>query len=134
MWTEENRPKYVRDLKGYPSDLTDAEWALVEPLIPPARHGGARRTVDLRKIAGAILHVPSTGCRWRAIPEDLGARSTACDYFDLRERDGTLDRIHETPYVACRERAEREASPTACIIDSQSVKSAEKGGPYRPRW
>jgi transposase len=70
----------------------------------------------------------STGCQWRAIPKDLPPRSTLYDYFDLWSWDGTLDQIHHALYVECRERAEREASPTAAIIDSQSVKSAEKGG------
>ena len=129
MWTKENRPKYIRDLNAYPSDLTDAEWALIAPVIPPARHGGARRTVDVREIVNAIMYVLGTGCQWRAIPKDLPPRSTVHGYFDLRGWDGTLDRIHETLYLACREKAGREASPTVAIIDSQSVKSAEKGGP-----
>ena len=75
-----------------------------------------------------IMYVLSTGCQWRAIPKDLPARSTLFDYLDLWSWDGTLDRIHHALYVECREQGEREASPTAAIIDSQSVKSAEKGG------
>src|SRR5258708_24361086 len=71
----------------------------------------------------------STGCQWRAIPKDLPPRSTLFDYLDLWSYDGTLDRIHHALYVECREQGEREASPTAAIIDSQSVKSGEKGGP-----
>ena len=133
MWTKENRPKYSRRLNVYPSDLTDAEWKLIEPQIPPARHGGAKRTVDVREIVNAIMYVLGSGCQWRAIPKDLPPRSTVYDYFDLWEWDGTLDRIHDALYVACRERAEREASPTVAIIDSQSVKSAEKGGPASTR-
>ena len=74
------------------------------------------------------MYILSAGCQWRAIPKDLPPRSTLYDYFDLWNWDGTLDRIHDALYVECRERAEREASPTAAIIDSQSVKSAEKGG------
>jgi transposase len=74
------------------------------------------------------MYILSTGCQWRAIPKDLPPRSTLYDYFDLWSWDGTLDRIHHALYVECRERAEREASPTAAIVDSQSVKSAEKGG------
>ena len=133
MWTKENRQKYHRRLSVYPSDLTDAEWALIEPRIPPARHGGARRTVDVREIVNGILYVLGSGCQWRAIPKDLPPRSTVYDYFDLWEWDGTLDRIHEALYVACREKAERESSPSVAIIDSQSVKSAEKGGPASTR-
>ena len=74
------------------------------------------------------MYILSAGCQWRAIPKDLPPRSTLYDYFDLWGWDGTLDRIHDALYVECRERAEREATPTAAIIDSQSVKSAEKGG------
>ena len=129
MWTKENRSKYSRRLDVYPSDLTDAEWALIAPVIPPARHGGARRTVDVREIVNAIMYVLGTGCQWRAVPKDLPPRSTVHDYFDLWSWDGTLDRIHHALYVKCREQAGREASPSAAIIDSQSVKSAEKGGP-----
>ena len=80
-----------------------------------------------------IMYVLSTGCQWRAIPKDLPPRSTLFDYFDLWSWDGTLERIHHELYVECREQAEREASPTAAIIDSQSVKSAEKGGPGSTR-
>ena len=129
MWTIENRCRYDRDHLRYPSDLTDAEWALIEPFIPPAKHGGRKREVDEREIANGIMYVLSTGCQWRAIPKDLPPRSTVYDYFCLWQWDGTLDRIHHALYVQCREQAGREASPTAAIIDSQSVKSAEKGGP-----
>ena len=80
-----------------------------------------------------IMYVLSTGCQWRAIPKDLPPRSTVHDYLDLWSYDGTLDRIHHALYVECRERGKREASPTAAIIDSQSVKSAEKGGPVSIR-
>ena len=128
MWTQANRGRYDRSELRYPSDLTDAEWAIVAPLIPPGKRGGDKRTVDLREVANALLYVLSTGCQWRAIPKDLPPRSTAHGYFDLWTWDGTLARIHHELYVLCRERAEREASPTAAIIDSQSVKSAEKGG------
>ena len=133
MWTKENREKYSRRLNVYPSDLTEAEWSLIEPQIPPAKHGGAKRTADMREIVNGIMYVLGSGCQWRAIPKDLPPRSTVYDYFDLWEWDGTLDRIHDALYVACREKAEREASPTLAIIDSQSVKSAEKGGPASTR-
>jgi len=132
MWTTENRARYDRNYLRYPSDLTDAEWALIEPGLPPAKPGGNKRTVNLREIANGLMYILSTGCQWRAIPKDLPPRSTLHDYFDLWSWDGTLDRIHHALYVECRERAEREASPTAAIIDSQSVKSAEKGGCIDP--
>ena len=128
MWTSKNRGRYDRSRLRYPSDLMDEEWALVEPLIPPARRGGNRRHVVVREVVNGLMYVLSTGCQWRAIPKDLPPRSTLYDYFDLWSWDGTLDRIHDALYAKCREAASREASPTAAIIDSQSVKSAEKGG------
>ena len=128
MWTSENRGRYDRSRLRYPSDLTDDEWAQIEPLIPPAKRGGNKRTVNLREIANGLMYILSTGCQWGAVPKDLPPRSTLYDYFDLWSWDGTLERIHHALYVECRERAEREASPTVAIIDSQSVKSAEKGG------
>ena len=128
MWTNENRARYDRSRLRYPSDLTDAEWAHVGPVIPPARRGGNRRHIDEREVVNGLMYILSTGCQWRAIPKDLPARSTLYDYFDLWSYDGTLDRLHEALYVKCREQAGRAASPTAAILDSQSVKSAEKGG------
>ena len=132
MWTNENRGRYDRSRLRYPSDLTDDEWNLVECLIPPGKRGGDKRTVIMREVVNGLMYVLSTGCQWRAIPKDLPPRSTIYDYFDLWTWDGTIQRIHHELYVLCRERAEREASPSAAIIDSQSVKSAEKGG-YRTR-
>ena len=129
MWTNENRGRYDRSRLRYPSDLTDEEWALVGPLIPPAKRGGNKRTVVIREVVNGLMYVLSTGCQWRAIPKDLPPRSTVHGFLDLWDYDGTLDRLHHALYVQCREAAEREASPTAAIIDSQSVKSAEKGGP-----
>ena len=132
MWTVENRAKYNRDHLRYPSDLTDDEGAQIEPFIPPAKKGGNKRRVDVRAVVNGVMYILSTGCPWRSIPRDLPPRSTVHDYFSLWGWDGTLDRIHHALYVKGREKAEREASPTACILDSQSVKSAEKGGPHRP--
>ncbi len=129
MWTTQNRRRYDRSELRYPSDLTDDEWGHVAPLIPPAKPGGNKRTTDVREVMNGIMYILSTGCQWRAIPKDLPPKSTVHDYLVLWNCDGTLDRIHHALYVACREQGEREASPTAAIIDSQSVKSAEKGGP-----
>jgi transposase len=128
MWTTENRSRYDRSKLRYPSDLTDEEWALVGPLIPPAKRGGNKRTVDVREIVNGLMYILSTGCQWAALPKDLPARSTVNRYFVRWDRDRTLDRLHHALYVQRREQAGREASPTAAIIDSQSVKSAEKGG------
>jgi transposase len=128
MWTAENRARYDRDSLRYPSDLTEEEWAHVKPLIPAAKKGGNKRTVDIRQVLNGIMYVLSTGCQWRYIPKDLPPRGTVYDYFNLWIYDGTLDRIHNVLYEKCREKAGRNAEPSACIIDSQSVKSAEKGG------
>jgi len=128
MWAPANRARYDRSKLRYPSDLSDAEWGLIEPLIPPAKRGGDKRTVNVREVVNGLLYILSTGCQWRAIPKDLPPRSTVHDYFDLWTWDGTLERIHHTLYERCREQLGREVSPTAAIIDSQSVKSAEKGG------
>ena len=128
MWTTKNRRRYDRSHLRYPSDLTGAEWELVAALIGPAKRGGNKRRVDVREVMNGIMYILSTGCQWRAIPKDLPPKSTVYDYFDLWTWDGTLDRIHHALYEQCREREQREASPTAAIIDSQSVKSAEKGG------
>ena len=128
MWTTENRQRYNRDKLRYPSDLTDEEWRLVEPQIPPAKHGGRHRTVMVREVVNGVMYVLSTGCQWRYLPKDLPPKSTVHDYLTRWNYDGTIERMHHALYVQCREAAERQASPTACVIDSQSVKSAEKGG------
>jgi transposase len=128
VWTNDNRARYDRSKLRYPSDLTDEEWAFIGPLIPPAKRGGNKRTVDVRAVVNGVMYILSTGCQWAALPKDLPARSTVNDYFRRWDYDGTLDRLHHALYVQCREQAGREASPTAAIIDSQSVKSAEKGG------
>src|ERR1700693_4030165 len=81
MWTPENRPLYDRDTLRYPSDLTDAEWQHIGPLLPPAKRGGGKRTVDMREVVNGVMYVLSTGCQWRDIPKDLPPRSTVHDYF-----------------------------------------------------
>ena len=128
MWTTENRERYDRSRLRYPSDVTEEEWALIRPLIPPAKKGGNKRTVVEREIVNGLMYILSTGCQWASLPKDLPKRSTVNDYFHRWDEDGTLDRIHHALYVLCRELVGRDASPTAAIIDSQSVKSAEKGG------
>ena len=102
MWTSKNRRRYDRSRLRYPSDVTDEEWALVEPLIPPAKRGGNRRHVVVREVINGLMYILSTGCQWRAIPTDLPPRSTLYDYFDLWSWDGTLDRIHDALYAECR--------------------------------
>jgi len=128
MWKPEHRCTADRRGLRYPSDLSDVEWALVEPMIPPAKRGGRKRTVNVREVLNGIFYVLSTGCQWNAVPTDLPPKSTIYDYLDLWDWDGTLERIHHALYVATREREGHEASPTAAIIDAQSAKGAQKGG------
>ena len=108
MWKPEHRRAADRRGLRYPSDLSDAEWALIEPLIPPAKRGGRRREVNVREVVNAIFYVLSTGCQWQALPKDLPPKSTAHLYFTLWDWDGTLERIHHTLYAATREREGRE--------------------------
>ena len=122
MWTSENRRKYDRKGQRYESDLTDDEWALVEPLLPPERR------VSRRDVMNAILYVLTTGCQWRQLPKDFPPKSTVHDYFVDWHGDRTLARIYQALYVECRKQAGKQPSPTLAIVDSQSVKSAEKGG------
>ncbi len=128
MWQAEQRQNYERRGLRYPSDLTDEEWGLICGLLPPARRGGRHRSVDLRNVLEGLLYLLETGRQWRHLPKDFPPRSTVWGYLDLWSYDGTLARIHEALYAALREASGREASPSAAIIDSQSVKSAEKGG------
>jgi transposase len=133
MWTPEHRLAARRVGQRYDSDLTDEEWTLVEPLIPPPKRGGGKRTVNIREILNGLFYVLWTGCQWKALPKDLPPKSTVHWYLMLWEWDGTLEQIHHTLYVAVREQEGREASPTAAIIDSQSAKAAQKGGPRSTR-
>ena len=129
MWTEEHRRIYRREGKGYPSDLRDAEWARLEPLIPPARPGGRPRKTDMRAAVNAILYLLRTGCPWRYLPrESFPPRSTVYNIFRKFQCDGVWEAIWAELHMALRERMGREASPSAAVLDSQSVKSAEKGG------
>jgi transposase len=99
MWKTEKRRQHDRSRLRYPSDLTDEEWTAVAPLIPPAKRGGNKRSVDVREVINGIIYVLSTGCRWRTIPKDLPPRSTLFDYFTLWSDDGTLDRVHRALYA-----------------------------------
>ena len=99
----------------------------MEPFIPPARHGGRKRHVNVRDVLNAIFYVLATGCQWSALPKDLAPKSTAHDYFIMLDRSGALRRIHEALYIAAREQAGKEVSPTTAIIDSQSAKASQKG-------
>jgi transposase len=111
MWKNENPVRYVRSRLRYPSDLTDEEFALVEPIA-----AAIAALWTLREVVNGLMYILSTGSQWRAIPKDLLPRSTVHDYFDLWSWDGTLDRIHDALYIHFREQAELEPSPTAAII------------------
>jgi transposase len=128
-WTEITRRQYRRDGLRYASNLTDVEWALVERLLPAASSVGRPRTTDLRRVVEAILYMASTGCQWRQLPREFPPYTTVQSYFYRWSRDGTFAQINHVLVMAWREAAGREASPTAGVIDSQSVKTTESGGP-----
>jgi len=126
-WTVEHRRAANRRGLRYPSDLTDAEWELVKPLIRPAKRGGRPRTVEVREVLNAIFYVLSAGCQRSALPKDLPPKSTVWDYFSRWEGDGTLERLHHALYAAAREAVGRKAGPTTAIIDSQTAQAAQEG-------
>jgi transposase len=122
MWTSKNRARYERKGLRYESDLTDEEYALIERFLPP------ERSVSRRSLINAILYVLTTGCQWRQLPKDFPPKSTTHDYFVELQCTGILKQIHHSLYAEVRLLEGRAATPTLAIVDSQTVKSAEKGG------
>jgi putative transposase len=114
---------------GYPSDVSDAEWDVILPLLPPAKPGGRPRTVVLRAIVNAIFYISRSGCAWRMLPKDFPAYQTVYDYFWNWRKDGTWTRVHDALRDLVREQEGRQVSPSAAIVDSQSAKTTEKGAP-----
>lgn len=114
--------------QAYTSDLTDAQWAVLEPLLPPPKSGGRPRSVDLREVVNGLLYLLHTGCPWRSLPHDLPPWGTVWTYFRRWRDDGTLERLHDEVRAQVRQQDGRDAQPSAVILDSQSVKTTEKGG------
>lgn len=128
-WTEAACREYRRDTLRYASDLTDREWSLIEPWMPRPRRLGRPRSVDLREIMNALLYIGSSGCPWRLLPKDFPHSSTVQRYFYAWRDSGLLQSLRMMSTMEARELEAREAQPTAGVIDSQSVKTTESGGP-----
>ena len=129
MWTEITRSQYQRKGLRYASDVTAAEWNVIEPQLPAPKLLGRPRKTALIAVVNALFYIARTGCQWRMLPRDFLHYSTVQRYFYAWRDDGTLERIHFELLLQAREAASREASPTAGVIDSQSVKTTESGGP-----
>ena len=113
---------------SYPTDLKDEQWKLVKPLIPPEKPGGRPRAVDMREVVDGLLYLNRNGCTWRSLPHEFPHWRTVYHYFRLFQRDGTWEKIHDALRDKTRKKAGRKKSPSAAIVDSQTVKTTEKKG------
>jgi putative transposase len=114
--------------KRYPSDLNDKEWAILEPLLPKAKPGGRPRSQDMRQVVNAIFYLVKSGCQWRMLPKDFPHWKTVYHYFNSWRKSGVWQALNSALREQVRQRAGRELTPSAAIIDSQSVKTTAKGG------
>ena len=129
MWTPTTRRQHSRDHLRYGSDLTDEEWEIIVPFMPPAAKTGRPRQWPMREIMNAIFYMLRAGCAWGLLPKDFPPRSTVYGWFLRFCREGLFETINHHLVMADRERVGREASPSAAVIDSQPVKTVEAGGP-----
>jgi transposase len=129
MWTPTTRQQHSRTVTRYQTDLTDAEWHVIAPHLPKPCATGRPREWPMREIINGIFYVMRAGCPWRLVPRDLPPWGTIYRWFAVWRDDGSFERINHALVMADRERVGRDASPTAAIIDSQSAKTTEAGGP-----
>ncbi len=129
VWTDITRPQYRRKGLRYSSDTTDEEWRLISAHLPPPRRPGPARTTDLRAVVNALFYIASSGCQWRLLPDSYPPYTTVQRFFYSWRDDGIWQQINHELVMLSREASGREASPSAGVIDSQSVKTTEAGGP-----